>query len=72
MRCVGITKKAKQCHWPAEIVVCGLGVCQYHVAWAQREYNAMLTIYHKEDDPDAKRLLGRVLQSAMNDSGRRA
>ena len=36
MRCVGKTRKGRQCRWPSDRLVGGLGVCEYHVTYARR------------------------------------
>ena len=35
MRCVAKTMKGRQCRWPSDRLVGGLGVCEYHITYAR-------------------------------------
>jgi len=68
MRCTGTTKAGKRCRWPADRVAGGLGVCQYHVRQAWSLFDHVCQAQAAETDPGQRARLGRIVQSALNDS----
>lgn len=63
MRCTGITKKGKQCRWPATKIAGGLGVCEFHVNQAWRLFHKVNK--NNQANPDWE----KIKQAALNDSG---